>query len=166
MSRGFVREGDQEEVPMVPPRAELPSGVTNYVTPAGLEQLLAEKQALVAERDNLDSSNESERRIQQNFLNAKLRLLNDRITEAKVINLSEQPPDEVRFGALVTLKIAATGKVQAFRIVGVDEADISKGKISFISPLARALVNKKAGEKAVLSAGREERIFEVLKISY
>ncbi|MZP65628.1 MAG: transcription elongation factor GreA, partial [Bacteroidales bacterium] len=51
MSRGFIKEGDQEEVPMVPRRAYLPEGVPNFVTPAGLEQLLAEREALVAEKE-------------------------------------------------------------------------------------------------------------------
>ena len=49
MSRGFVKEDDQEEVPMVPPRAHLPLGVTNYVTRAGMDELLAEQQALMDE---------------------------------------------------------------------------------------------------------------------
>ena len=47
MSRGFVKEDDQEDVPIVPQRAFLPDGVPNFVTPAGLEQLLAEKQDLI-----------------------------------------------------------------------------------------------------------------------
>ena len=79
MSRGFVREGDQEEVPMVPQRAFLPDGVPNFVTPAGMEQLLSEKQMLINERDNQSGSNENERRIAVNFINAKLQLLESRI---------------------------------------------------------------------------------------
>jgi len=55
MIRGFVREDEQEEVPIVPQRAHLPEGVTNFVTPAGMDNLLAEKQMLINERDNLTS---------------------------------------------------------------------------------------------------------------
>lgn len=166
MSRGFVKEDDQEDVPMVAPRADLPAGVTNYVTPAGMDELLAEKQMLTDEKQNLPVTNENEKRIALNHINAKLLLLNNRIAEAKVVNLKDQPQNEVRFGARVTLKTEATKIIQTFQIVGVDEANVSRGKISFLSPLAKALLNKKIGEKAVLKLAREERVFEILDIAY
>jgi transcription elongation factor GreB len=167
MSRGFVKEDDQEEIPLVPKRADLPEGVTNFVTQAGMDQLLAEQQMLVNERDNLNlNSSESEERIALNYINAKLQLLNNRIADAKIVKLSEQPQNEIRFGALITLKIAASNKTQTFQIVGVDEADISKGKISFISPLAKVLINKKIGDKAILKRDREDLVFEIINIEY
>ncbi len=166
MSRGFVKEDDQEEIPMVPPRADLPQGIINYVTPAGMNELLTEKQRLTDEKQHLSQTSDNEKRIALNHINAKLQLLNNRIAEAKVVNLSGQPQNEVRFGALVTLKTESAKTIQTFQIVGVDEANVSKGKISFLSPLAKALLNKKAGEKAVLKLAREDRVFEILNISY
>lgn len=166
MSRGFVREDDQEEIPLVPPRADLPNGVTNYVTQIGLSLLMDEKQMLINSKDNLEITSENERRIAVNHINAKLQLLNDRISSAKVVELDEQPAHEVRFGALVTLKIGSNTKLQQYQIVGVDEADVSKGKISFISPIARILINKKVGEKALLKLAKEERVFEIIDIDY
>lgn len=166
MSRGFVREDDQEEVPMVPQRAYLPEGVTNFVTPAGMEQLLAEKQALVSERDNVNIASENEKRIAVNNINAQLQQLNSRIASARVVNPDEQPKNEIRFTASVKLRNERNGKIQTFQIVGVDEADISKGKISFISPLARLLINKKAGEKVILKRPGEDTVFEILDIEY
>ncbi|UII21262.1 GreA/GreB family elongation factor [Fulvivirga ligni] len=164
MSRGFVKEEDQEEIPMVPPRADLPAGVTNFVTQNGLNDLLKEKDGLIKERDGLSSINENEKRIATNFINAKLKLLNERINEAKVISLEDQPKDEVRFGATITLKVGA--KSMKYQIVGVDEADIAKGKIAFISPLARILIEKKAGEVAVLELSKGSREFLISEISY
>src|SRR5690554_6089020 len=105
MSRGFVKEEDQEEVPIVPPRADLPEGTTNYVTQVGMDALLSENEDLIAERDHLDITDEKERRIATNHINAKLQMLNDRILSAKPVDLRKQPQDEVRFGALVSLKI-------------------------------------------------------------
>lgn len=166
MSRGFVREGDQEEVPLVPQRAYLPQGVANFVTPEGMDQLLKEKEELISERDNLVISNENEKRITTNFLNAKLQLLGERIAEARVIENTGQPPHEITFGATVTLKTGTTANVQTFKIVGVDEADISSGKISFISPLAKVLLNKKTGDKVTLKRDREDIVFEIIKIVY
>ena len=166
MSRGFVKEDDQEEIPIVPPRAYLPEGVPNYVTQVGMNELLAEKQMLINEKNNLDSSNENEKRIVLNQINAKLRLLNNRIVEAKIGNPNEQPQNEIRFGAVITLKIEATKSIQTFQITGVDEADISKGKISFISPIAKILLNKKIGDKAILKRDKETIVYEIMDIAY
>jgi transcription elongation factor GreB len=166
MSRGFVKEDDQEEIPMVPPRAYLPEGAINYVTPAGMDELLTEKQMLINEKDNLNITNENEKRIALNHINAKLQLLNNRIAEAKVVNLNEQPQNEIRFGASITLKIEATNTIQTFQIVGVDEANISKGKISHISPLAKVLINRKNGDKVILKLPKENRVFEIIGFAY
>jgi transcription elongation factor GreB len=166
MSRGFVKEDDQEEVPLVPHRAYLPEGVTNFVTPAGMNQLLAEKQMLEDERNNLSNTSENEKRIELNYINAKLQLLNNRIAEARIVNLSDQPQNEVRFGAAVTLRTEAQKNTQTFQIVGVDEADIAKGKVSFISPVSRALINKKTGDKVILKQAGKDIVFEIIGISY
>lgn len=166
MSRGFVKEDDQEEIPLVPPRAHLPEGVTNYVTPVGLKGLLDEKEKLVKELAELKTNNDNERRIATNHINAKLNLLNDRIFSAKVIEPNKQAADEVRFGAIVTLQMENAPKPQKYQITGVDEADIAKGKISFISPLAKTLTNKKVGDKAVLKLPKGKSVFEILEIAY
>tara|TARA_R110002072_G_scaffold140267_2_gene284128 strand:+ start:131 stop:637 length:507 start_codon:yes stop_codon:yes gene_type:complete len=166
MSRGFVKEDDQEEIPLVPARVHLPEGVTNYVTPLGMNELLEEKQKLIDEKDQLELTNENEKRIAVNHINAKLQLLNNRISTAKLISLEDQPKNEVRFGAWVTLKIGSQTKLQRYQIVGVDEADISKRKISFISPIAQILTNKKVGEKAILKLAKGDRVFEVIQIDY
>jgi transcription elongation factor GreB len=166
MSRGFVKEEDQEEIPMVPPRADLPEGVTNYVTRAGMNELLEEKQALINERSMLDSSNENEKRIALNYINSKLQLLEHRIASAQIVKQNEQAQDEIRFGARVKLKVPANNSIQTFQIVGVDEADISRGKIAFTSPLAKALINKRTGEKAILKRDRKDLVFEIMDIDY
>lgn len=166
MSRGFVREEDQEEIPMVPRRAFLPEGIANFVTPGGMDELLSEKKLLVKEKEDLDSTNENERRIALNFINARLQLLDERISGARIIDPKEQPVDEIRFGATVTLRSSDSGRIQRFKIVGVDEADISKGKISFISPLARQLINKKTGEKILINTERKDVVYEITDISY
>ena len=166
MSRGFVKEDDQEDVPMVPQRAYLPEGATNFVTPYGMNQLLAEKQVLENEKNNLNSINENEKRIELNFINAKIQLLNDRIASARTVDLSEQPEDEIRFGATIKLRKEGSDNIQTFQIVGVDEADISKGKVSFISPFSRVLINKKKGDRVVIKQAGKDIAFEILGISY
>ncbi len=166
MSRGFVKEDDQEENPFVAPRAYLPEGVINFVTQTGMNMLLDERQKLLAEREGLTNNNENERRIASNFINAKLHLLDQRISGAQIVNSDEQPSDEIRFGALVTLKDNTSGNVQTFQIVGVDEADISKGKVSFISPLAKILLNKKVGDQVLSKRPNGDIVFKILAIDY
>ncbi len=166
MSRGFIKEGDQEEVPFIPPRAYLPPGVTNYVTQEGLNSLWQEKQALLDELTHVQGNNEYERRITSNFINAKLQLLDERIYSARVIKLSEQPKNEIRFGAVVELLIQESNEVQTLQLTGVDEAAASKGKISFISPLAKALINKKIGDKLIFKRANGEVVYVVKNITY
>lgn len=166
MSRGFVKEDDQEEIPIVPPRAFLPDGVTNFVTPNGMKQLLAEKEKLTGEKSLLGNTSENEKRITLNYINARLQLLENRIATAKVVSLHEQPQNEIRFGAMVTLKQGQSEIIQTYQIVGVDEADIVKGKVAFISPFARQLINKKKGDKVVLKQAGKDVVFEITGISY
>lgn len=164
MSRGFVKEEDQEEAPLIPPRAELPPGVTNYVTAAGYQELLKEKETLEMEQKNLPKENETERRRASMEIDGRMKLLNERIQSARIIDLENQPQDEVRFGAIVTFK---KDKAQLkFQIVGVDEADIKKKKIAFIAPIAKALAGTKKGDNAEFKLGNEVQKLEILDISY
>ncbi len=164
MSRGFVKEEDQEEAPIIPPRAALPEGVTNYVTPQGLKALQEERKELENERANLSSENETERRRAAMLIDGKLNLLVDRLSTAQVIAAKDQPKDEVRFGALVKFKM--NGNTQKFQIVGVDEADVKQQKIAFTAPIAKALNGKKVGEEVAFKLGNENRKIEILEISY
>lgn len=166
MSRGFVKEGDQEETPIIPPRAALPEGVTNYVTPNGMKLLQAEREQLEHKRATLNTTHEQQRRIELAVLNGKLDLLNERIASARVLDPASQPKDEVRFGATVTYKIASSPTPQTFQIVGVDEADVAKRKIAFVAPIAVALTGQRVGNIVSLNMGGESRKLEVVAIEY
>ena len=154
MSRGFVKEGDQEEVPMILPRAFLPSGVTNYVTPEGLRLLHDEMESLKEEWSAAGSNY-----IAKNYLDAKMRLLSERISSAVVIDTTKANPDIVSFGMYVRYND------KTIRIVGVDEADASKGLISFISPIAKALIGKKKGDKFEIKVPRGTETIEIQEVA-
>ncbi|MBZ9629880.1 GreA/GreB family elongation factor [Salegentibacter sp. LM13S] len=164
MSRGFVKEDDQEEAPMIPPRAALPTGEINYVTPNGLKELKKEEAELTEERANLDKENDTERRRAQAVIDGNLKLLRERINTARILDPKDQPGDEVRFGAVVEFK--QNGNTQKFQIVGVDEADVKKQKIAFVAPIAKAVTGKKVGDKIDFKLGEETRKLEILKIAY
>ncbi len=152
MSRGFIKEGDQEEIPRVPMRAYLPDGVSNYVTKEGLEALKEELKGLEEERLKAGDNY-----IMVNFIDATIKLLVDRINNAVEVDLSKSKKDTVSFGAWVRYN----GRV--VRIVGVDEADVNQGLISFISPVAKLLMGKKVGD--VIELKGEGRI-EVEEVSF
>lgn len=169
MSRGFVKEEDQEEAPFIPPRAALPSGVTNYVTPQGYQQLIEERQELEDSRRGIDITSDKERRHTIAVIDGRLNLLNERIASARVLTSENQPKEEVRFGATVKFRLLSGNRKdseQEFTIVGVDEADINQQKIAFLAPLARALSGKKIGERTeVMMAGKNQQL-EILEITY
>ncbi len=164
MSRAFVNEDDQRESPFVPPRADLPDGVPNYVTPAGMEALLKEKEILLLELKQLVAGNDHDKQNAIAVLNTRLQMLETRIGSAQVIEPEESMPETVRFGNFVTLQIGNTEQSQQFQIVGVDEANLKKGKIAFTSPLARLLINRKAGETITLNLEHGSRIFKIMDI--
>ncbi|WP_029036121.1 GreA/GreB family elongation factor [Salinimicrobium xinjiangense] len=169
MSRGFVKEEDQEEAPFIPPRAALPPGVTNYVTPQGHKQLLEERDILEKERKNIDISSDKEKRHATAVINGKLNLLNERLASARILEPKEQPQDEARFGATVTFKFLTgnqKGQEQSFEIVGVDEANIKARKIAFLAPLAKALTGSKVGDVVKVQMAGALQKLEILNISY
>ncbi len=166
MSRGFVKEGDQEEPPIIPPRAALPAGAINYVTPTGMGELKKEREKLEYERAHIEAENETEKRRTQALIDGKINLLQERLNTARLLKPEDQPEDEVRFGAKVELENTSTGEKQKFQIVGVDEADIKKKKIAFVAPVAKAITGKKVGEIVEFNLGPEKRNLRILNISY
>jgi len=166
MSRGFVKEGDQEEPVVIPPRAILPDGAINYVTPNGHHELQQELQALEDEVANLSNENETDLRRTQTLIHGKIKLLKERIASARVLKPEDQAQDEVRFGATVKFKNKTAKAVQTITIVGVDEANVSKGKIAFTTPIAKALAGSKKDETVDFKLGNEIRKLEILEISY
>lgn len=166
MSRGFVKEGDQEEIPLVAPRAHLPNGVTNYVTPNGLKELKQEQVLLRKELVNLQQLSTEDNRIQINYIKTKLRLLDERVNSAKLVELSDQPQNEIHFGATVTLYKIDDGCECKYQIVGVDEANISANKVSFLSPIAKVLQNKRVGDEITLHTPKGDRSMKVEAIKY
>ena len=150
MSRGFVKEDDAQTPPIIPPRAALPAGTPNYVTPAGLAQLRAELAALEMARAQAEANhdNDTDRTRQLSLHNGRLALLIERLASARLVDPAGQPTGEVRFGATVTLRTVSGGKVgfeRTFTIVGVDEADVVLGRVAFVAPIARAVQGLKLG---------------------
>jgi len=144
MSRAFVKESDDELVANELPERPL-SAEPNYVTVRGLDALRARLKELQDERDRLTAA--ADPMAKQRLLEVKrdIRYFGAQIERATVVDPAGQPRDEVHFGASVTIR-DENGKAQTFHIVGDDEADVAAGRISWASPLAKAMIGAKVGD--------------------
>lgn len=160
MSRAFVTESDREESFAVPPLA-LPAGVPNRITPAGAARLRAELAALVEERSRLRKDERPESRARLLVVGPRIALL-----EARILTWVETPcparPQTAIFGAHVTLTDGERTRI--FQIVGIDEADAANGRVSFLSPLASAVLGAEVGDAVRVQTPRGEEELEVTEI--
>jgi transcription elongation factor GreB len=161
MSRAFVKEDARTDAELVPPRAPLPAGVVNRVTPRGQRLLLEERRALQAERDRLQADGAS-----LDILDERLEALAARIASAEVV--AARPADgRVGFGAtvgVVALERGATAEPRRLTIVGVDEADPTVGRVAFVSPVARALEGARVGDVVRFEVAGTVRCLRVVSV--
>ena len=180
MSKAFTREFDalKDEAPEAEPR--LPQGAKNYMTPAGHARLKSELKSLVeVERpevvrtvawaaSNGDRSENGDyiygkRRLRE--IDRRIRYLMKRIETAEVVDPYGQDRDRVFFGATVTY-CDRKGAQRTVTIVGTDEVDPARGRVSWVSPVAKALLKAREGDVVILRspAGTEE--LEIVEIRY
>jgi transcription elongation factor GreB len=180
MSKAFVKETDPEpDLPDEPPA--IPAGVKNYMTPHGHRQMQDElRQLLRVERPkvvetvawaagNGDRSENGDyiygkRRLRE--IDRRIRFLSKRLESAEVVDPKQQRNlDQVFFGATVTYA-DGRGTEKTITIVGIDEADFARGQVSWISPIARALMKAQEGDTVELRAPAGVEQIEVLEIRY
>jgi transcription elongation factor GreB len=180
MNKAFVKEsdGDDDDDGGLPP---IPPGAKNYITPQGYQRIREELLQLIdTERpevvkivhwaaSNGDRSENGDyiygkRRLRE--LDRRIRFLTKRLDLAEVVDPSiHHGSDQVFFGATVTY-LNSAGSEQSITIVGIDELDPLKGKISWVSPVARALTKSREGDVITLTtpAGVDE--LEILSVTY
>ena len=147
MSRAFVKEDDNAGIEPLPDRPISPH--VNLVTPEGLAAI--ERQlADLAERHA--AASQAQDRAALGAIARDLRYWNARRASAQVVKAPDAP-SEVAFGTTVTIS-RADGHRQTWRIVGEDEADPAQGRLSYVSPVAQALMRKRIGE--VVRAGNSD----------
>jgi transcription elongation factor GreB len=165
MSKAFTSEETPDDPIVVPPRAPLPPGVPNYVTPRGLALLRDELATLEHERLASRTAATPDRERRSVVVAARIADLTSRIASAQVVDPAKQPHDTVRFGATVTLR-DDDGAKSRYTIVGVDEAAPAEGRIAFLAPLARALTGLTVGDTATLATASGERQLTVEAVDY
>ncbi len=102
----------------------------------------------------------------QSHIEGRVRLLEDKLARAQVIDTTGQVADKVRFGVTVELEDVESGEQVTYTILGEDESDVSQGRISVTSPVARALLGKEVGESVKVRVPKGTREFEILDIRF
>jgi len=181
MSKAFTKESDESDEDELEPAARLPAGTKNYITPAGYQRLRdelehlwkVERPALVQTvawaASNGDRSENGDyiygkKRLRE--IDRRIRFLSKRLDHAEVVDPAQRGTcEQVFFSATVTV-CGADGEEKTYSIVGVDEANPARGLISWVSPLARALLKARKDDVVVLQVpgGREE--LEIVEVSY
>jgi transcription elongation factor GreB len=181
MNKAFVRESDSEDDEALEPSLQLPAGTRNYITPAGqarlkneLEELVKRERPKVVEvvawaASNGDRSENGDyiygkRRLRE--IDRRIRFLTKRLDIAEVVDpLRQGNNDQIFFGARVTVA-DAEGNENTYTIVGVDETDVARGRISWISPLARALIKSRAGDSIRFQSPVGIREIDIVEVVY
>lgn len=173
MSKAFTRESDAEnEIPeWRRPSSALPPGTPNYMTSDGaarfrkeLEQRIEiDRPALLRGSSSLTNAADSKAALAR--LDARIEGLQDVLRTAVVVPPPAGSEDRVLFGATVTIRDSSEELI-TYRIVGVDETDIDRGWISWISPLSKALLNKRRGEKVPFKFPSGQKTLEILDVTY
>ncbi|MES2538862.1 MAG: transcription elongation factor GreB [Pseudomonadota bacterium] len=181
MNKAFVKESDDEDDDLDGGLPAIPAGTKNYITPAGYQRIKDELLQLIdVDRpevvrivhwaaSNGDRSENGDyiygkRRLRE--IDRRIRFLTKRMDAAAVVDPTQHHGnDQIFFGATVTYENHA-GEEHTVTIVGIDELDPLNGKISWVSPVARALTKAREGESVTLQtpAGSEE--LEILQVSY
>ena len=181
MSKAFTKEQD-DELPEAEFESEtpLPAGTKNYVTPAGYTRLEAEiKELLTVQRPETvkivswaaalgDRSENADyiygkKRLRE--IDKRLRFLTKRVGFAQIVDPVSQPHDKIYFGATVVLS-DEEGVEQTYSIVGMDETDPARGRVSWISPLAKAVLGKQEGDMVILRTPAGDQELEVRSVRF
>ena len=180
MSKAFVKETETDDDEPEQPQG-LPAGVKNYMTHLGFQRMQEElRQLMRVERPKIVevvswAAGNGDRSENGDYLYGKKRLreidrrarfLTKRLESAEVVDPARQQRlDQVFFGATVTYA-RADGSERTVKIVGIDEADLDEGKVSWISPIARALLKAREGDAVELRTPAGIETLEVLEIRY
>ena len=168
MSKAFTRESDDapERGPLPRAASALPPGAKNYLTPGGAQRLQAELNQLTQERSlAVSSAKDSPVRLQLPILDQRIYQLQQSLQSAVIAPPPAPPWEQVRFGATVTIR-DSKGNQTRYRIVGVDETDLDRDWVSWLSPIARALLNSRRGQNIRFKFPAGEEQLEIVDIAY
>jgi transcription elongation factor GreA len=106
-------------------------------------------------------------REQQSFAEGRIQEIEGKLSRSQIIDITRLPPDDkVIFGATVTVINLDSDETRVYRIVGDDEADVKAGRISYQSPIARALIGKRVGDEVAVQTPSGTVSYEIDQVAY
>ena len=155
-----------EKVPMTVEGKRLLEEELKHLTQVERPKIIAAIEHARSLGDLSENADYSAAKERQGFIEGRIQEINGKIARAQVIDPSTIQSDKVVFGATVQLEEEESGNSITYKIVGQDEADIKKNKISITSPLARSLIGKKEGDEVEVNAPKGKINYSVVKIRY
>jgi transcription elongation factor GreB len=182
MNKAFTKESDYDELAdvVVRPVDPLPPDAPNYVTLDGARRVREELRRLIAEEKPAleaqagagqesdgarDNENKTNARKKLSETNARIQFLEDHVGRFEIVDPAQQQPGTVRFGARITV-MDVGGDERTYLICGVDEAEPEAGAVSWISPIAKALLGHEVGDEVTFRLPRGEQVLEIVEIEY
>ena len=166
MSKAFTKESDDErDEPGTRLMPALPPGVKNYLTEDGAKGFREELERLLEKKRALAASDTEDSKPKLQSIERRVRQLEESLRAAEVVPAPEPLWEQVRFGASVRVR-DEVGEETRYRVVGVYEMDLDKDWVSWVSPLARALLNRRVGDKVKIKTPGGDRTLEILEIGY
>lgn len=180
MSKAFTKESDGDDDALDRADDTIPGGFTNYITPAGHRRLneelsrlwkidrpkLVETIAWAASNGDRSENGDyiyGKRKLRE--IDRRIRFLSKRLDSAVVVDNAGKEHERVYFGATVTY-VDQSGERHAVSIVGVDELDPARGRVSWISPIGTALLKASAGDVVTLRTPRGAEEIEIVDVRY
>ncbi len=180
MNKAFTKEQDDDLEEELEIEDAAPKGAKNYITPAGFARLHAEFEDLMkvqrpetvkivswaaALGDRSENADYLYGKKRLREIDKRIRFLTKRIGAAEVVDPTAQTHEKIYFGATVLVRDKA-GEEHTYSIVGMDEVDLAHGHISWIAPLAKALLGKLEGESVTVHTPVGAQVLEILEVRY
>lgn len=184
MSKAFTREpeelGEEDLEELEDEARRLPQGAKNYITPAGyarlekeLEHLLTVERPVVVKvvawaaglGDRSENADYIYGKKRLREIDRRIRFLSKRLGCAQIVDPAQQPHDRIYFGATVVVA-DESGREATYTIVGLDELDPARGRISWRSPLACALLGREEGDRVTVHTPAGQQVLDILEVRY
>ncbi len=180
MNKAFIKEDSDSDNDSELSDHVSPSGSKNYITPKGARTLKSELRHLLKKvrpkvvetiswaAGNGDRSENGDyiygkKRLRE--IDRRIRFLNKRLDSVEVVNPAKIKSNQILFGATITVE-DEEGKKMTYQIVGIDETNVKSGKISWISPIGKSLLNNRRGDVVTVNTPKGQFDLEILEITY
>lgn len=155
-----------DRLPMTIKGKQMLEAELKHLTQVERPQVIKAIEEARAQGDISENAEYDAAKDRQAYIEGRIAEIQGKLASAEVVDPSQIQSDRIVFGATVFLHDLETEEEVSYQIVGVDEADVKQNKISILSPLARALIGKKAGDVVMVQSPKGEREYEIIRFVF